>query len=86
MKETTIICRLKATEKEKLELEAERQGVTLSQLIRQRVVNEEATKAVNKNLTEILCGLMTEVRRLGEENPDINLQKIEQEAAKLWEF
>lgn len=86
MKETTIVCRLKATEKEMLETEAKRQNITLSQLIRHRVMNEETTPKDNMNLTEALCILMTEIRKLGEDNPDINIDGVEEEAEKLWRF
>lgn len=86
MKETTIVCRLKATEKEILETEAKRQKITLSQLIRHRVMNEEISPQDNMKLTETLCNLMTEVRKLRENNPDINIDGVEKEAEKLWRF
>lgn len=86
MKESTIICRIKATEKEMLSVEAEAKGLTLSQLVRKKLMDEGTAMAKPLNLTEALCNLMTEVRKLGEEHPDIDMESIEREAGKLWEF
>lgn len=89
MKEATIICRLTSKEKQQLILKAKEENVTVSQLIRSKINSDILSDNVSREnsfrRSRELCMLMTEIQRLKREYPEIDIEQIEREAARLWQ-
>ncbi len=85
MKETVITIRTTNEDKERLEYEAKKNNMTLSQLMRNKIDNSSNSNSI-MDISGQLCILMTSIQELLAENPDINLENINEEASKLWQL
>ena len=87
LKDNNIICRVKEQEKRMVEEEAKKRNLSISQLIRlminDYIINNNSlgnSSMIPKNI----CNLHTEIQRLRNEYPNLDLDELERRAEKLW--
>ena len=90
MKNELITFRVTTHEKEIIKEEAQLQNISVSNLFRRMLKNYHSSNNTieeNAKVTpEVICNLLTNIQKLRQENPDIDLDKLEERVAKLWQL
>lgn len=90
MKDELITFRVSAQEKEKIKEYVKIENISISKLFRKLVKNYNGmNNSMNKNMTmnpEVICNLLTDIQKLKQDNPDIDLGELEGGIDRLWQW
>lgn len=90
MKDSVITLRLTREDKQLLQEKAKKENTTISEIIRSFLKYENTdNRFVKGSLTKSnreLCSMMTDIGKLEQEYPDIDLKILRERGNKLWQL